>query len=135
MIDFLALTNLGMVIALAAIGTFGGIKTLVVDDRTILVVVMGESLKLLLRLVRGGFEPFEFEPFSSEAGKLAAFLKDVIQLLRIPSVMAEKTVLLPSNVCTVNPKFRGSSVFSTCCTKERSMMPSMKPLLSAFGSR
>ena len=45
-----------MVKAFEAIGTLGGIKTLVVEDLTILVVVMviGESLKLLLRLVNGG---------------------------------------------------------------------------------
>ena len=56
LLDEGVVVNFGMVKAFEAIGTLGGIKTLVVEDLTILVVVMviGESLKLLLRLVNGG---------------------------------------------------------------------------------
>ena len=74
-------------------------RTLEVDDLTIFVVVIviGESLKLLLRLVRIGLllEDFNLE---SSAGRLAAFLKHVIQLFLMPSVMAENTMFLPSKV-------------------------------------
>ena len=74
-------------------------RTLEVDDLTIFVVVIviGESLKLLLRLVKIGLllEDFNLE---SSAGRLAAFLKHVIQLFLIPSVMAENTMFLPSKV-------------------------------------
>ena len=95
---------MGMVKALEAIGTFGGIKTLVVEDLTILVVVIviGESLKLLLRLVKGGLglipDPDPELESSEDVGRFAAFLNDVIQLFRMPSVMAEKIILFPSNV-------------------------------------
>lgn len=101
------MVNFGMVKAFEAIGTLGGIKTLVVEDLTILVVVMviGESLKLLLRLVNGGLglipdpdDPAELESSEDVDGRLAAFLNDVIQLFRMPSVMAEKIILFPSNV-------------------------------------
>ena len=74
-------------------------RTLEVDDLTIFVVVIviGESLKLLLRLVRIGLllEDFNLE---SSAGRLAAFLKHVIQLFLMPSVIAENTMFLPSKV-------------------------------------
>ena len=74
-------------------------RTLEVDDLTIFVVVIviGESLKLLLRLVKIGLllEDFNLE---SSAGRLAAFLKHVIQLFLMPSVMAENTMFLPSKV-------------------------------------
>ena len=114
----------------------GGMRTLEVDDLTIFVVVIviGESLKLLLRLVRIGLllEDFNLE---SSAGRLAAFLKHVIQLFLMPSVMAENTMFLPSKVWIEKPKLRGRSVFSTCCTSDKSMIPSRNPLLSAFGSR
>ena len=73
-------------------------RTLEVDDLTIFVVVIviGESLKLLLRLVKMGLL-LEFN-LESSAGRLAAFLKHVIQLFLMPSVMAENTMFLPSKV-------------------------------------
>ena len=125
--------SLGIFKLLDASGTFGGMRTLEVEDLTILVVVIviGESLKLLLLFVKIGLVLLVL----SSAGKFAAFLKHVIQLFLIPSVMAENTIFLPSKVCIEKPKFRGRSVFSTCCTNDKSMIPSKKPLLSAFGSR
>ena len=76
LLDEGVVVNLGIFKALDAIGTFGGISTFVVEDRTILVVVIviGESLKLLLRLVRGGFGLLELL-VSSEVGRFAAFPK------------------------------------------------------------
>ena len=41
--------------------------------------------------------PDELES-SEDVGRLAAFLNDEIQLFRMPSVMAEKIILFPSNV-------------------------------------
>ena len=109
LLDEGVVVNLGMFKPFVMSGTFGGIRTFEVDDRTILVVVIviGESQKLELRLVMIGL-------MLSSVGKLAAFLRQLIQLFRIPSVIAEKTIFLDSKVLMAKPKFRGNSVFSTC---------------------
>ena len=103
MLDEGVVVSLGIFKLLEASGTFGGMRTLDVEDLTIFVVVIviGESLKLLLRFVRMGLAALPALVLAfllSSAGKLAAFLKHVIQLFRIPSVIAEKTIFFPSNV-------------------------------------
>ena len=57
LLDEGVVVSLGIFKLFEASGTFGGMRTLEVDDLTIFVVVIviGESLKLLLRFVKIGF--------------------------------------------------------------------------------